>query len=90
MLESPFLSVTHRSHWRRGLHGDDFTATAEEFFAADGNRVIVLQRDGGTFKATGKSMEAPAASIWTLNDQGRVVQFLQYIDTQEVNSATIP
>lgn len=68
---------------------DDFTATVDETFGADGDRVIVRQRDGGTFKATGKSMEAPAISIWTLDD-GRVVQFRQVIDTQEVVSATLP
>ena len=68
---------------------DGFTATVDETFAAQGDRVIVRQRDGGTFKATGKSMEAPAISIWTLED-GRVVEFLQVIDTQEVVSATRP
>ena len=69
---------------------DNFTATVDAIFAADGDRVVVQQRDGGTFKATGKSMEAPAVSIWTLNDEGRVVRFEQVIDTQEVVSATIP
>lgn len=69
---------------------DDFTATSEEVFEADGDRVVVLGRDSGTFKATGKSMVAPAASIWTLNNQGQVVRFVQYIDTMAVNSATIP
>ncbi|MEM7583335.1 MAG: nuclear transport factor 2 family protein [Acidobacteriota bacterium] len=68
---------------------DDFTATVDDTFAARGNRVIVIQRDGGTFKATGKSMEAEAISIWTL-DNGRVVRFRQVIDTQEVVSATLP
>jgi ketosteroid isomerase-like protein len=69
---------------------DNFTATVDDMFAADGNRVIVQQRDGGTFKATGKSMLATAISIWTLDRQGRVIRFEQVIDTQEVNSATIP
>ncbi len=41
-----------------GEDWDDFTATVDETFAADGDQVIVRQRDGGTFKATGKSMEA--------------------------------
>jgi uncharacterized protein len=72
-----------------GEEWDDFTATVDDMFAAEGHRVIVKQRDGGTFKATGKSMEAPAISIWTL-DHGRAVMFEQVIDTQEVNSATIP
>jgi ketosteroid isomerase-like protein len=69
---------------------DDFTATSETVFEGDGNRVVVLGRDSGTYKATGKSMVAPAASIWTLNDAGQVILFQQYIDTQAVNSATIP
>lgn len=68
---------------------DDFTATVDDIFEADGDRVIVKQRDGGTFKATGKSMEAPAISIWTL-EAGRVIQFEQVIDTQEVMSAVLP
>lgn len=59
-------------------------------FEADGDRVIVQQRDGGTYKATGKSMEASAISIWTLNDEGRAIRFEQVIDTQEVNSAVVP
>ena len=69
---------------------DDFTASAETVFEAEGNRVVILGRDSGTFKATGKSMVAPAASIWTLNDDGQVVLFQQYIDTQAVIEATIP
>jgi uncharacterized protein len=73
-----------------GAEWDGFTATADAFFAADGNRVIVQQRDGGIFKATGKSMLASAISIWTLDNQGRAVRFEQVIDTQEVNSATMP
>jgi ketosteroid isomerase-like protein len=69
---------------------DGFTATVDGMFEADGERVVVLQRDGGTFNATGLSMEAPAISIWSLNDQGQVIQFQQVIDTQEVNSAVFP
>ncbi len=69
---------------------DGFTATVDDMFEAAGNRVVVLQRDGGTYKATGLSMAAPAISIWSLNDQGQVIQFQQVIDTQEVNSAVFP
>jgi ketosteroid isomerase-like protein len=69
---------------------DGFTATVDDMFEADGGRVVVLQRDGGTFNATGLSMEAPAISIWSLNKQGQVIQFRQVIDTQEVNRAVLP
>lgn len=67
-----------------------FTAVVDEIFEADGNRVVTLGRDSGTFNATGKSMVAPTSSIWTLNEQGQVVRFVQYIDTLAVVSATIP
>ena len=68
---------------------DDFTANVDEFINA-GNKVIVLGEDSGTFKATGKSMTAPAASIFTLNKKGQVVEFRQYIDTLAVVLATVP
>ena len=69
---------------------DGFTAEIELMFAAEADRVVVLGEDSGTFKATGKSMVAPAASIWTLNKDGQVVRFIQYIDTRAVHEATIP
>lgn len=69
---------------------DGFTAEVDEIFEAEDDRVVTLGRDSGTFKATGKSMEAPTASIWTLDPQGRVVRFVQYIDTYKVISATLP
>lgn len=69
---------------------NDFTATVDGMFEADGERVVVLQRDSGVFKTTGLSMEARGISIWSLNDKGQVIQFQQVIDTQEVNSAVIP
>jgi ketosteroid isomerase-like protein len=67
-----------------------FTAEVDEVFSARDGRVVTLGQDSGTFIATGKSMTAPTASIWTLSPQGRVIRFVQYIDTQAVNSATIP
>lgn len=66
----------------------DFTAEAFEFIHAR-DRVIVLGRDSGTFNATGKSMTAPTASIWTL-ERGRVVHFIQYLDNLAVFNATQP
>lgn len=69
---------------------DDFTAEINLIFAAEADRVVVLGQDSGTFKATGKSMVAPAASIWTLNKDNQVVRFEQYIDTRAVYEATLP
>ncbi len=69
-----------------GLEWNDFSAEIDEYIDA-GDHVITLGRDSGTYKATGKSMVAPSASVWTLRD-GKIVKFVQYIDTQAVINAT--
>jgi hypothetical protein len=69
-----------------GAEWDGFTAQVDEFIDA-GKQVITLGRDSGTYKATGKRMVAPAASVWTLDNKGKVVKFVQYIDTLAVVSA---
>lgn len=65
---------------------DSFTATVDEYIDA-GDIVVTLGVDSGTYRATGKRMKAPTASIWTLKD-GKVIKFVQYIDTLAVVSAT--
>lgn len=69
---------------------DDFTAGINLIFFAEADRVVVLGQDSGTFKATGKSMVAPAAAIWTPNKDDQVVRFEQYIDTRAAMRQTIP
>ena len=69
-----------------GNEWDNFTSHAGQFIDA-GDIVITLGTDSGTYKATGKSMQAPTASIWTLKDS-KVVKFRQYIDTLAVFKAT--
>lgn len=69
---------------------DGFTAEVDELLVATDGRVISLGRDSGTYKATGKSMTAPTASFWTLNDEGQVIEFRQYIDTLAVMGAVNP
>jgi ketosteroid isomerase-like protein len=63
----------------------NFQVSVEEFIDA-GDKIITLGYDSGTYKATGKSMRAPTASIWTLQN-GRVISFVQYIDTLKVVAA---
>lgn len=67
-----------------------FTAEVDEFIKAEGRRVVTLGQDSGTYIATGLSMTAPTASIWTLNNHCQVVRFVQYIDTLAVISAVEP
>ena len=64
----------------------DFTAHVDEFIEA-GDIVITLGTDSGTYKATGRKMSAPTASIWTVKNS-KVVKFRQYIDTLAVIKAT--
>lgn len=68
-----------------GAEWDNFTAHVDEFIDA-GDTVVTLGVDSGTYKATGKSMQAPTASIWQLKN-GKIVKFRQYIDTLAVTSA---
>jgi hypothetical protein len=70
-----------------GAEWNNFRAEIEEFIDA-GEKIITLGYDSGTYKATGKSMSAPTASVWTLKD-GKVIKFVQYIDTLKVVSALV-
>ncbi len=69
-----------------GAEWENFTADVDQFIDA-GDIVVTLGTDSATYKATGKKMIAPTASIWTLKN-GKVVKFRQYIDTLAVVNAT--
>jgi len=69
-----------------GAEWDNFTADVDQFIGS-GDIVVTLGSDSGTFKATGKTMTAATASVWTLKN-GKVVKFRQYIDTLAVVNAT--
>ena len=68
-----------------GSEWDNFTAEVDQFIDA-GDIVVTLGTDSGIYKATGKKMQAPTASIWTLKN-GKVIKFRQYIDTLAVTNA---
>jgi len=51
-----------------------------------GDRIVVLGEYQGTCRATGKSMTAAFAHVYTLLD-GRVVKFQQFADTRQVAAA---
>lgn len=58
---------------------DEFQVLPEEFLDA-GERVVVLGRFQGKGKASGGTLDAPFAHIWTLRD-GKLVWFRNYMDT---------
>jgi ketosteroid isomerase-like protein len=61
---------------------DGHTTTPTKFHDA-GDTVVVEARCRGTYKATGKVMDAQACHIWGLRD-GKVVTFQQFVDTAQL------
>lgn len=58
---------------------DGFAAAPEEFLGC-GDTVLVLGRYRGTFKATGRALDAQLAHVWRVKD-GKAAAFRQYTDT---------
>ena len=71
---------------RVGMEWDGFAATPERLLDA-GDTVVTLGRYTGKCKATGKSINAQFAHVWSL-ENGKVVRFQQYTDTLQVAQAT--
>ena len=64
---------------RAGAEWDGYRIDAEKFH--DAGDVIVMQgRYRGTYKATGRTIGAQVAHIWTLRD-GKLAKLEQYVDT---------
>ncbi len=64
---------------------EGFAATPHDFIV-EGERVVSLGAYSGTFKATGKSMTAPFAHVWTVRGD-RIAGFVMYVDTQKLREA---
>ncbi len=65
---------------------DDFRVVPEELLDA-GDTVVALGRYSGTYKSTGKSINAQFVHVWRLS-QGKVTRFQQYADTAQTLAAT--
>lgn len=70
---------------RLGGEWDGFAAVPAEFIDG-GDRVVVLGRYGGRYKASGRAVDAQFAHVWWLAD-GKVTRFQQYTDTAQVRDA---
>ena len=60
---------------------DGFTVHPGRFLGA-GDCVIVEARYTGTYKATGKKMDAQVCHVWDVKD-GKITKFQQYMDTAQ-------
>lgn len=68
-----------------GTEWDGFSAVPSEYIDG-GDKIVALGLYSGTYKATGKSFEAPFAHVWTFRE-GKAVKFVQYTDTVLVQEA---
>jgi uncharacterized protein len=77
--------VLEQLFMKLGTEWDGFTVHPKEFYDA-GDTVIVEGRYTGTFKATGKSMDAQLCHILKLRD-GKITSFQQFMDTAQWQAA---
>ena len=71
---------------RLGSEWDGFAAVPDEYLDA-GDSVVVLGRYRGTYKATGRAIDAQMAHLWRVRG-GRAAAFQQFVDTLAVARAT--
>jgi ketosteroid isomerase-like protein len=67
---------------RLGGEWEGFSVHPKTFYGA-GDSVVVEARYTGTYKATGKSMDAQVCHVWDVKD-GKVTRFQQYMDTAKL------
>lgn len=67
-----------------GAEWDGFTVHPRSFHSA-GESIIVEARYSGTYKATGKSMDAQVCHVWDVKS-GKVTRFQQYVDTAKLQN----
>ena len=51
------------------------------------HKVLATLRYDAKVKATGKAYNAQAAHFWTLNAEGKIIAFQQYVDTKKLADA---
>lgn len=65
---------------------EGFTVNPEALLQ-DGDAVVALGRYRGSFRATGRPLDAPFVHVWAVRD-GRVTRFQQYTDTAQFARVT--
>ncbi len=75
-------AVLNNLFMKLGAEWDGFSVHPKSFYGA-GDSVIVEARYSGTYKATGKRMDAQVCHVWDVKD-GKVTRFQQYVDTAKL------
>jgi ketosteroid isomerase-like protein len=69
---------------RTGEEWDGFVAKPRKFHDA-GETVVVQGRYGGTFKPSGRELDAEFCHVWTVRE-GKIAIFDQYVDTAQLHA----
>ncbi|MGL2963446.1 nuclear transport factor 2 family protein [Flavobacterium sp. RSB2_4_14] len=72
---------------RLGANHESFGLQGVKIHGMDNNMVLVTLRYDAKVRATGKSYNAQAAHLWTLNHEGKISAFQQYVDTKKLADA---
>ena len=69
---------------RLGANHEYFGLKDVETHGMNENKVLATLRYDAKVKATGKAYNAQAAHLWILNDEGKITNFQQYVDTKKL------
>jgi ketosteroid isomerase-like protein len=76
-------AVLNSLFMRLGSEWDGFSVHPRSFYGA-GDSVIVEGRYTGTYKPTGKSLDAQVCHVWDVRN-GKLTRFQQYVDTAQLH-----
>lgn len=72
---------------RIGANHEYFSLKDVKTHGMDNNMVLATLRYDAKVKETGKTYDAQVAHLWTLNDEGKIIFFQQYVDTKKLADA---
>lgn len=72
---------------RLGANHEHFGLENIKIHGMDNNQVLATLRYDAKVKATGKDYNAQVAHLWTLNDEGKITAFQQFVDTKKLADA---
>jgi ketosteroid isomerase-like protein len=81
----PFIgpdAVLNNLFVKLGEEWDGFTVHPQQYHDA-GDVVVVEARYSGTYKPTGKALDAQVSHVWTIQE-GKISKFQQYLDTAKM------
>jgi ketosteroid isomerase-like protein len=81
-------AVLQKLFMRIGAEWDAFTIHTKQVHDA-GDAVVVEGRYTGTFKPTGKALDAQMCHVWKVRD-GRIASFQQFLDTAQLQAVMRP